>query len=91
MPTSLRKELRMTNWPRPSLPAIALMAMFPALQACQTARQPIPTAATEQDRAQTEGWACLAFRPISWSMKDTPQTAEQIRAHNAVWDAVCRQ
>jgi hypothetical protein len=65
--------------------------MFQVLQACQAARPPTPTAATESDNAQTEGWVCLAFRPISWSSKDTPQTAEQIRAHNAVWDAVCRQ
>ena len=72
------------------LTVIALLAMFPVLQACQTARPLNATAATETG-AQTEGWACLAFRPISWSSKDTPQTADQIRAHNAVWDAVCRQ
>jgi hypothetical protein len=81
----------MTSWLRRSRPAIALLAIFPLLQACQTTRKPSPTAAIETGSSQTEGWACLAFRPISWSMKDTPQTAEQVRAHNAAWDAVCSQ
>jgi hypothetical protein len=35
--------------------------------------------------------ACAAFEPITYSLKDdTPETREQVRAHNAAWDALCR-
>lgn len=77
----------MTFLQRPLLPAIVLLT---ALVGCATGpRQPTVTAATEPDPA--EGWACLAFRPITWSSRDTSETAQQVMAHNAVWDAVCRQ
>jgi len=33
--------------------------------------------------------ACQAFKPITWSSRDTPETAVQIVAHNAAWEALC--
>lgn len=32
---------------------------------------------------------CKWARPISWSEKDTKQTAKEVRAHNAAREAVC--
>lgn len=35
--------------------------------------------------------ACIAFSPIGFSASgDTEMTIRQVRAHNAAWDAVCR-
>lgn len=33
--------------------------------------------------------ACSAFRPISWSVDDTPETIAEIKAHNARHKAYC--
>ncbi len=33
--------------------------------------------------------ACSAFKPISWSKKDTLETAKQVIEHNKVWKALC--
>jgi hypothetical protein len=33
---------------------------------------------------------CAAFRPISWSVEDTPETIAEVKAHNARRDAWCR-
>jgi hypothetical protein len=33
--------------------------------------------------------SCLAFEPITYSGKDSKETIEQIRGHNAAWDAIC--
>ncbi len=34
--------------------------------------------------------ACQAFEPIRYSRKTDPETARQIREHNAAWDALCK-
>lgn len=34
---------------------------------------------------------CIAFRPISWSKKDTRPTQEEIVSHNAVWKKLCKK
>lgn len=35
--------------------------------------------------------ACQAFRPITYSMfKDTSETVEQIRGHNAAYKSLCQ-
>jgi hypothetical protein len=34
--------------------------------------------------------SCQAFKPIRYSRKDTPETAQQVREHNAAFDALCR-
>ena len=62
--------------------ATAMMAMLAAVPVgCRTTRG----AATEGG----QGWECLAFRPISWSSRDTERTSREVREHNAVWDALC--
>lgn len=33
--------------------------------------------------------ACTAFRPVTWSKSDTNSTIRQIKAHNAVYAALC--
>lgn len=35
--------------------------------------------------------SCAAFKPITWSRKDTRETQEQIIEHNAVYKALCPQ
>jgi len=37
----------------------------------------------------TGGTECLAWRPISWSRADTPQTITEVKANNAKWRAFC--
>lgn len=34
--------------------------------------------------------ACQAFKPLSWSSKDTDQTIREAKAHNAAWVAICQ-
>lgn len=33
--------------------------------------------------------SCAAFRPITYSSRDTTETIQEIRAHNRVYDALC--
>lgn len=33
---------------------------------------------------------CLIAQPITWSTKDTDQTIEQVKEHNAVFKRLCR-
>ena len=33
--------------------------------------------------------SCEAFKPISYSSKDTDATVDQVIGHNAAWDALC--
>lgn len=28
------------------------------------------------------------FAPITWSLRDTPETVQQIKEHNAVWNSL---
>ena len=44
--------------------------------------------ATTTPSAATRG-ACGAFRPISWADADTDPTIRQVKAHNAVGQALC--
>jgi hypothetical protein len=34
--------------------------------------------------------ACQAFEPIRYSRDDTAETVKQVRAHNAAWNALCK-
>jgi len=35
--------------------------------------------------------SCQVLNPITYSgSKDTPETIQQIREHNAVWDSLCK-
>lgn len=33
---------------------------------------------------------CSIFPPITWSSRDTPETIEQVRRHNAGRDSYCK-
>lgn len=33
--------------------------------------------------------SCKAFKPISWSKKDTDQTIREVKSHNAAYKALC--
>jgi hypothetical protein len=33
--------------------------------------------------------SCEAFRPITYSSRDTPETVAEVRAHNRVFDRLC--
>ena len=33
--------------------------------------------------------SCAAFRPITYSSRDTPETVAEVRAHNRVYDRLC--
>jgi hypothetical protein len=33
--------------------------------------------------------SCQAYRPITYSSRDTPETVAEIRAHNRVYDRLC--
>ena len=33
--------------------------------------------------------SCTAFRPITYSRRDTPETVAEVRAHNRVFDRLC--
>ncbi len=57
---------------------LAPLAAALILAACQSTT---PTAVTDT--------TCLAMEPITYSRKDSPQTAVQIRQHNAAFRAIC--
>jgi len=33
--------------------------------------------------------SCEAFRPITFSSRDTPETVDEVKAHNRAYDALC--
>lgn len=61
--------------------ALALTAI-PILAGCQTL-----TGATNLRVVDT---SCQAFRPITYSSRDTAETQREVRGHNAAWDALCK-
>ena len=66
--------------------ALLLSAMLP-LTACQLLTQ---GAATDlPPEVDPVAVACQAFKPITYSSRDTPETAVQIVGHNAAFDALC--
>ena len=64
----------MTAWKK-----LGLLVALPLLAACKTTT---PTSVTDT--------SCLAFEPIRASRTDTKETREQIKGHNAAWDALCK-
>ena len=66
--------------------ALLLSVTLP-LAACQALTN---TAATDlPPEVDPVAVACQAFKPITWSSRDTPETAVQIVAFNAAWDSLC--
>jgi len=77
MPSPKRKRL-----------ALLLSVTLP-LAACQALTN---TAATDlPPEVDPVAVACQAFQPITWSSRDTPETAVQIVAFNAAYEALCPQ
>ncbi len=65
---------------RPTRTLLPLVALAMAsLTGCQT------TTRTGEIKA-----GCLVFDPITYSRNDTPETAKQVRQHNAAWESLCR-
>jgi hypothetical protein len=79
----------MIGFPGLLLHAIALTASMTIAGCAAKTERRIPTGGIEEG-GELQDWACIAFRPISWSGRDTPETVRQIAAHNAAWDAACR-
>jgi len=49
----------------------------------------LPACATTTPISVTDT-SCRGFVPIHYSRKDTPATIQQVREHNAAWDALCK-
>jgi hypothetical protein len=54
------------------------------LAACQTT----PTSGIKTSVVDT---SCAVFEPIRASRSDTAETRDQVKAHNAAWDAICKE
>ena len=63
--------------PRRRLPLVGLLSALLTLVACETTQ----TAGTSA--------ACLAFEPITYSSRDTPETQRQIVGHNSALATLC--
>ena len=61
------------------LKPLALVTTFLAAGCSQTTTT--HTGATEA--------ACLAWHPVTYSSRDTPETQDQARANNAAWQKYC--
>lgn len=71
-----------------SLKMLALacvMLLLPTLGSCATLTSLFETT----DEVDVNAVACRAFRPITWSPRDTDATLAQVREHNAAWRALC--
>ncbi len=66
---------------RRAIPPLALLAVL-SLSGCAT---PAPTVVTVTVSD------AKAFRPITWSVDDTPETIKQIRRHNFVLAKLSRK
>lgn len=55
------------------------------LASCQT----MGSGGTSTPTIDPKTVACATFKPIRWSSRDTLETAQQIREHNAAWKALC--
>lgn len=65
----------------PKLRLLALMPIFLPLAGCA-----ILGRGTEVHWLDT---SCSAFRPITYSGRDTAETVAEVRAHNRVYDRLC--
>ena len=67
-----------------ALRLLRLLALMPIL---------LPAAACTTLGSGTEvhfvDTSCTAFRPITYSSRDTPVTIDEVRAHNRVFDRLC--
>lgn len=79
MPKTLRSKA--AGYGRRMRLALLLSATLP-LAGCQSLT---PTGAI-----RVVDTSCTAFRPITYSSRDTEQTQSEARGHNAAWDALCK-
>lgn len=68
----------------PALKKLALLAVL-LLAACRTTT---PTSGIDTRVVDT---SCAAFEPIRASRTDTQETRDQVKAHNAVYDSLCKE
>lgn len=61
-----------------ALKKLAPLALLLPLQACATTT-----------RTSVIDTSCKSFVAIHYSRKDTAGTIQQVREHNAAWDALC--
>lgn len=54
------------------------------LPACSSVEPPAPIVVTT-----VVDNSCKVFKRVSWSVSDTPETATEVRQHNARFDRLC--
>jgi uncharacterized lipoprotein YajG len=67
-----------------ALKRLAPLAALLLLAGCQA------TTRTSGIETRIVDTSCAAFEPIRASRTDTQQTRDQVKAHNAAWDALCK-
>jgi hypothetical protein len=72
----------MSKWLKRHVAAFALICVA-ILPGC------IETTATGAIKPSRGG--CLIFKPIGWSMIDTPATIAEVKEHNFVWETTCKR
>ena len=81
----------MHDFRKPLLLASLLLATF--LAACQTLTPSFgtnqPPTEVEQSADEIIAEVCKTFQPIRYSRTDTPDTIDQVQAHNRAWVQLC--
>jgi len=77
------------GYKKPSLFASLLLITF--LAACQTTTPSFGTSPPQVEQSANEIIAevCKTFQPIRYSRTDTPDTIDQVQAHNRAWIELC--
>lgn len=71
--------------PKLLTPLLASVLLIP-LAGCKTTGTAVTSPCVAQAAGQEPAW-----RPISWSSKDTLKTIEEVKAHNARHEAWCKK
>lgn len=71
----------LSSAPSRALLRLAVASLPVLLTGCATMT---PTAGTS-----VSPLVCEAWRPVTWSSRDTDQTIREARANNAAWEAYC--
>lgn len=67
-----------------------LLTLAGALMLCSCATHPLSVPTTVSSvPTNAKPAACAEFGPVYWSDKDTDATITQVKAHNAVFKALC--
>lgn len=65
---------------------LAVTLLVPTLASCAATMDSVGISAR---KSETERALCEAFQPLAWSARDTDETIQQAKAHNAVGVRVC--